>query len=102
MCGCTVRRKSFLRATWFAGSFFFSRYAPASGRSTAEFLFSTISSGISFTIPVAGKIIDAVVAHDPSIPTKAREIQLQKLITATSFGGIKATNRYHYRWARRM
>ena len=65
-------------AQWLAGSFFFSRHAP--GRSNAEFLFPTISFGLSYAIPNVGKIIDAVVAHDPSIPTKALETQLQKLI----------------------
>ena len=65
-------------AQWLAGSFFFSRYAP--GRSNAEFLFPTISFGLSCAIPDVGKIIDMVVANDPSIPTKALEIQLQKLI----------------------
>ena len=63
---------------WLAGSFFFSRHAP--GRSNAEFLFPTISFGLSYAIPDVGKIINAVVAHDPSIATKALEIQLQKLI----------------------
>ena len=67
-------------AQWLAGSFFFSRYAPASGRSNAEFLFPTIAFGLSLAIPEVGKIIDAVVASNPSIPTKALEIQLQKLI----------------------
>ena len=67
-------------AQWLAGSFFFSRYAPAGGRSKAEFLFPTIAFGLSFAIPEVGKIIDAVVANNPSIPTKALEIQLQKLI----------------------
>ena len=67
-------------AQWLAGSFFFSRYAPASGRSNAEFLFPTIAFGLSVAIPEVGKIIDAVVASNPSIPTKALEIQLQKLI----------------------
>ena len=67
-------------AQWLAGSFFFSRYAPASGRSKAEFLFPTIAFGLSLAIPDVGKIIDAVVANNPSIPTKALEIQLQKLI----------------------
>jgi NACHT domain len=67
-------------AQWLAGTFFFSRYASASGRSNAEFLFPTISFGLSLAIPDVGKIIDAVVAQDPSIPTKALEIQLQKLI----------------------
>ena len=67
-------------AHWLAGSFFFSRYAPAGGRSNAEFLFPTISYGLSHAIPKVGKIIDNVVAQDPSIPTKALEIQLQKLI----------------------
>jgi NACHT domain len=65
-------------AKWLAGSFFFSRHAP--GRNNADFLFPTISFGLSYAIPSVGKIIDAVVAHDPSIPTKALEIQLQKLI----------------------
>ena len=65
-------------AQWLAGSFFFSRHAP--GRSNAEFLFPTISFALSYAIPDVGKIIDTVVAHDPSIPTKALEIQLQKLI----------------------
>ena len=65
-------------AQWLAGSFFFSRHAP--GRSNIEFLFPTISFGLSLAIPDVGKIIDAVVANDPSIPTKAIEIQLQKLI----------------------
>ena len=63
-----------------AGSFFFSRYAPASGRNKAEFLFPTIAFGLSLAIPEVGKIIDAVVANNPSIPTKSLEIQLQKLI----------------------
>ena len=63
---------------WLAGSFFFSRYAP--GRSNAEFLFPTISFGLSLAIPEVGKIINEVVANDPSIPSKALEIQLQKLI----------------------
>ena len=63
---------------WLAGSFFFSRHAP--GRSNPEFLFPTISFALSYAIPTVGKIIDAVVANDPSIPTKALEIQLQKLI----------------------
>ena len=67
-------------AQWLAGSFFFSRYASASGRSKAEFLFPTIAFGLSLAIPEVGKIIDAVVANNPSIPTKALEIQLQKLI----------------------
>ena len=67
-------------AKWLAGSFFFSRYALASGRSKAEFLFPTIAFGLSLAIPEVGKIIDAVVANNPSIPTKALEIQLQKLI----------------------
>ena len=65
-------------AQWLAGSFFFSRYVP--GRKKVEFLFPTISFALSYAIPDVGKIIDAVVAHDPSIPTKALEIQLQKLI----------------------
>ena len=63
---------------WLAGSFFFSKYVPE--RSKAEFLFPTISFALSYAIPDVGKIIDAVIAHDPSIPTKALEIQLQKLI----------------------
>ena len=63
---------------WLAGSFFFSRHAP--GRSNANFLFPTISFGLSHAIPPVGKIIDEVVAKDPSIPTKALEIQLEKLI----------------------
>ena len=67
-------------AQWLAGSFFFSRYASASGRSKAEFLFPTIAFELSLAIPEVGKIIDAVVANDPSIPTKALQIQLQKLI----------------------
>ena len=68
MCGYTVAcRKPF-----------FSRYAH--GRSNAEFLFPTISFGLSYAIPDVGRITNAVVAHDPSIPTKALEIQLQKLI----------------------
>ena len=67
-------------AQWLAGSFFFSRYAPAGGRSKAEFLFPTIAFGLSLSIPEVGKIIDEVVANNPSIPTKALEIQLQKLI----------------------
>ena len=62
-------------AQWLAGSFFFSRHA--AGRSNAEFLFPTISLALSYAIPNVGKIIDAIVAHDPSIPTKALEIQLQ-------------------------
>ena len=65
-------------AQWLAGSFFFSRHAP--GRSNADFLFPTISFALSYAIPDVGKIIDAVLVHDPSIPTKALEIQLQKLI----------------------
>ena len=67
-------------AQWLAGSFFFSRHAP--GRSNAEFLFPTISFALSLAIPDVGKIIDTVVANNPSIPTKALalEIQLQKLI----------------------
>ena len=65
-------------AQWLAGSFFFSRLAP--GRSNAECLFPTISYGLCLAIPEVGKIIDEVVANDPSIPTKALEIQLQKLI----------------------
>ena len=68
MCSCTV----------LAGRFFFSRHA--SERSNAESLFPTISFGLSLAIPDVGKIIDEVVAKDPSIPTKALEIQLQKLI----------------------
>ena len=67
-------------ARWLAGSFFFSRYAPAGGRSNAEFLFPTIAFGLSLAIPEVGKIIDAVVANNPSLPTKALEIQLRKLI----------------------
>ena len=67
-------------AQWLAGSFFFSRYAPAGGRNNAEFLFPTIAFGLSIAIPEVGRIIDAVVANNPSIPTKALEIQLQKLI----------------------
>ena len=67
-----------MAAQWLAGSFFFSRHAPR--RSKAEFLFPTISFALSYAIPEVGKIIDAVVAHDPSIPTKELEIQLQKLI----------------------
>ena len=55
-----------------AGRFFFSRHA--AGRST------TSSLALSYAIPNVGKIIDAIVAYDPSIPTKALEIQLQKLI----------------------
>jgi hypothetical protein len=39
-----------------------------------------ISFGLSLAIPDVGTIIDEVVANDPSIPTKALEIQLQKLI----------------------
>ena len=65
-------------AQWLAGSFFFSRYVPE--RSKAEFLFPTMSFALSYAIPDVGKIIDALIAHDPSIPTKALEIQLQKLI----------------------
>ena len=65
-------------ARWLAGSFFFSRHAP--GRSNTEFLIPTISYGLTLAFPDVGKIIDAVVANDPSIPTKALEIQLQKLI----------------------
>ena len=65
-------------AQWLAGSFFFSRHAP--GRSNAELLFSTIAFELSLAIPGVGKIIDEVVANDPSIPTKEPEIQLQKLI----------------------
>ena len=65
-------------AQWLAGSFFFSRHAR--GRSNAEFLFPTIAFGLSYAIPDVGKIIDEVVANDPSIPSKAFEIQLQKLI----------------------
>ena len=63
---------------WLAGSFFFSRHAP--GRSNAEFLFPAISFGLSLAIPDVGKIINEVVANDPSIPTKALEVQLKKLI----------------------
>ena len=63
---------------WLAGSFFFSRLAP--GRNNAECLFPTISYGLCLAIPEVGKIIDEVVTNDPSIPTKALEIQLQKLI----------------------
>ena len=65
-------------AQWLAGSFFFSRHAP--GRSNAEFLFPTIAFELSLVIPDVGKIINEVVANDPSIPTKEPEIQLQKLI----------------------
>jgi len=65
-------------AQWLAGSFFFSRHA--SGRSNAEFLFPTIAFELSLAIPDVGKIIDEVVANDPSIPRKEPEIQLQKLI----------------------
>ena len=65
-------------AQWLAGSFFFSRHTPR--RSKAGFLFPTIAFGLSLAIPDVGKIIDAVVSNDPSIPTKALEIQLQKLI----------------------
>jgi len=65
-------------AQWLAGSFFFSRHAP--GRSNAEFLFPTIAFELSLAIPDVGKIIDEVVANDPSTPTKDPEIQLQKLI----------------------
>jgi hypothetical protein len=65
-------------AQWLAGSFFFSRYAP--GRSNADFLFSTIAFELSLAIPDVGKIINEIVANDPSIPTKEPEIQLQKLI----------------------
>ena len=70
-------------AQWLAGSFFFSRYALAGGRSNAEFLFPTISFELSHAIGkvgLVGEIIGKVVAKDPSIPTKALEIQLQKLI----------------------
>ena len=70
--------KRCVAAQWLAGSFFFSRHAP--GRSNAEFLFPTISFGLSLAISDVGKIINEVVAKDPSIPTKALEIQLQKLI----------------------
>jgi NACHT domain len=70
--------KRCVAAKWLAGSYFFSRQVP--GRSKAEFLFPTISFGLSYAIPNVGKIVDAVVANDPSIPTKALEIQLQKLI----------------------
>ena len=65
-------------AQWLAGSFFFSRLAPR--RSNAEFLFPTISYGLTLAFPDVGKIIDSVVVNDPSIATKALEIQLQKLI----------------------
>jgi len=65
-------------AQWLAGSFFFSRNAPR--RSNAELLFSTIAFELSLAIPGVGKIIDEVVANDPSIPTKEPEIRLQKLI----------------------
>ena len=65
-------------AKWLAGSFFFSRHATR--RSNVEFLFPTISFGLSLAIPDVGKIINEVVANDPSIPTKEIEIQLQKLI----------------------
>jgi len=65
-------------AQWLAGSFFFSRHAP--GRSNAELLFPTIAFELSLAIPHVGKIIDEIVANDPSIPTKEPEIQLQKLI----------------------
>ena len=58
-----------------AGSFFFSRYASASGRSKVEFLFPTIAFGLSLAIPEVGKTIDAVVANNPAIPTKALQIQ---------------------------
>ena len=61
-------------AQWLAGSFFFSRQV--SGRNNADFLFSTISFELSLAIPDVGKIIDEVVANDPSIPTKALEVQL--------------------------
>jgi KAP-like P-loop domain-containing protein len=58
----------------------FLRYTPASGQRNAEFLFPTIAFGLSSAIPKVGKIIDEVVANDPSIPTKELEIQLQKLV----------------------
>ena len=48
------------------------------GRSNTKFLFPTISYGLS--VPKVGKINDEVIANDPSIPKKALEIQLQKLI----------------------
>jgi len=65
-------------AQWLAGSFFFSRHTP--GRSNADFLFPTLAFELSLAIPDVGKIIDEIVAKDPSIPTKEPEIQLQKLI----------------------
>jgi hypothetical protein len=70
--------KRCVAAKWLAGSFFFSRQAP--GRRNVEFLFPTISFGLSLAIPNVGKIVDGIVANDPSIPTKSLEIQLQKLI----------------------
>ena len=63
---------------WLGGSFFFSRHVHK--RSKAEFLFPTISFELTNAIPDVGKIIDTVVANDLSIPTKALEIQLRKLI----------------------
>ena len=67
-----------MAAQWLAGSFFFSRHGP--GQSNAEFLFPTIAFGLALAIPDIGKIINEIIANDPSILTKALEIQLQKLI----------------------
>ena len=70
-------------------------------RNNAEFLIPAISFGLSIAIPDAGKIIDVVVANDPYIPTKGTwdtAAEADSWTTATSFGTIKATDRYCYRW----
>jgi hypothetical protein len=63
---------------WLAASFFFSRLSL--GRNDAARLFPTIAYQLAIAIPAVAKLINAVVAPDPSIVTKELEIQLQELI----------------------
>jgi len=70
--------KLFADKQYLAASYFFSRLAP--GRNDAARLFPTIAYQLSMAIPAVGKIINAVVAPDPSVVTKELEIQLQELI----------------------
>jgi len=63
---------------WLGGSYFFSRLA-LGGNNPAR-LFPTIAYQLSLAIPSVGKIIDGIVANDPSVVMKKMEAQLQKLI----------------------
>jgi hypothetical protein len=63
---------------WLAASFFFSRLSLS--RTDAARLFPTIAYQLAIAVPSVGKIIDEVVANDPSIVNKNLEIQLQELI----------------------